>query len=178
MCRALELQDRYWEPEPWRTILDILSWFCCPLTAPPPSGDPVGPHREVSERDVWGDLHDRDGMPLLCVRCGEQGGGVPAGQGGEGKGNIKLTMFAQYWEYFQGSRANMFAVYETILPHGQCRTSTINVLYNGWTAEGKAYFSSMPEGTFWAADMKTNNTSGLEDRLKALLDLFILWFWQ
>lgn len=51
-------------------------------------GDPVGPHREESERDMRRDLPIRNRVPLLPVRRGQSGGGLQAGQGGQREGML------------------------------------------------------------------------------------------
>ena len=65
------------------------------------SGDPVGPHWEVPEGDLRGDLsHHRSWVPLLPVWRGQSRGGVQAGQGGPREGtveNLRYTVAPAKW---------------------------------------------------------------------------------
>lgn len=45
-------------------------------------GDPVGPDREVSQRNCWRNHSSGDRVPLLYVWCGQSWGGLQASQGG------------------------------------------------------------------------------------------------
>lgn len=50
------------------------------------TANPVGPDRKMSEGGMRGDRPHGDGVPLFCLRCGQQRRGLQASQGCQRKG--------------------------------------------------------------------------------------------